>query len=188
MSTVLFTCHLYKKKHSSLAGFFLAISLVCLCVVIVNLCIGERELPPPIRGTNPYFLAGMLLLLAPAIYIWVAKRLHLDIYRSGNTVHLEISGDDQPLQLQFPLKVYAHWFKVPAPKGPDQKELYVTFCDRQDNKLFSLKHTKGFIHSVSPDFSYIDPLSGQKAMVAPRQFTCRHAEEVMAVLKRYKAV
>src|SRR5205085_345316 len=144
-----------------------------------------------IRGTNPYFLIGAMLFAVPAIYIWVVKKIKLEIYKMGNTVCVDVTDPVEPIQLKFPFTVYAQWFTVPAAKGPDMKELYVTFCDAQGNKLFSLKHTKGYIHSAPDNFTFIDIFgtdpNGPKPMVAQKQFTCSQVETVFDILKAHKA-
>jgi hypothetical protein len=188
MSTSLFSCAIYKKKHTNWAGFFLAMAIVCLVVVCVNAFIGERELPREIRGTTPYFVLGMALFTAPAIYIWVTKKIKLEIYKMGSTVCLDIADPEDPIQLKFPFKVHAQWFLVPAAKGPDQKELYLTFCDMQDTKLFSLKHTKGAFHSAPGNFTHVNLFGGTlKPIVAQRQFTCSKVEDIFNTLRAYKA-
>ena len=128
METSLHSSTVYKKLHTNLAGFFIAMSIVCLVVLVMDLFIGEQKLPRAIRGTNPYFFLGALLFAAPAIYIWVVKKIKIEIYKMGNILCVDVADPVEPIQLKFPFTVHAQWFNVPAPKGPDMKELYVTFA------------------------------------------------------------
>src|SRR5688500_19009474 len=99
MDASLFSCTIYKKKHTNWAGFFLAMSIVCLVVIIVNVFIGEKKLPREIRGTNPYFVIGMLAFAVPAVYIWVYKKIKLEVYKMGYTICLDIADPVEPIQL-----------------------------------------------------------------------------------------
>jgi hypothetical protein len=188
----LFTCKVYKKKHTVRAGILLALAITCFVVVAVNLFIGERELPRQVKGSTPYFVLAGFLIAIPPILILILKRETLEILERGMETSLCVAvKGEETFQLNSPFTVEGTFFASSMGHGVKKREIFLTFYEHNEPVL-TLYTALAVYHSVPEKFRYVDvfklPAREGRARLSKKRFSCRKTSELFYLLREKRVL
>ena len=116
---------LHKPMMNEAVGCAASVPLILAAVVVVNLFIGDDQLPREIRGSTPWFALATAITGAGAGWFWRRNRIRLKVIERDGERFLEIYDPSGPVVLQEPWQVEAGWFRMHMPKVGTQTTLVV---------------------------------------------------------------
>lgn len=162
MYTTEFSCYGLRPLHSRRLTVLIGFSIAALTFFGVNLYIGER-LPKALKGTDSYFFGAAVLFVLWALIIYFTRRFRINIYGDEKGMQVELNDPESydPILLRTPFTISKQWIRR---KNGDAyiKELFLTFFDKQNVPVLTLKGTLGDLRDVPPRFSYIDSHSADR--------------------------
>ncbi|MEZ4317384.1 MAG: hypothetical protein R3F61_07760 [Myxococcota bacterium] len=152
--------HIHKHSTSGTLGCLISVPLILAVVVVVNLFIGESDLPPEIRGTTPWLVLITVVTGGLAGWFWVRSRIRLAVVRRDGQTFVEVYDPGAPLVLAGPFDVRYGWTSFHMPKAGTQTLLIVGLYD-SDGLALSLTETWGTIYSPPHGWPSDFALEGQ---------------------------
>ncbi|MES2132248.1 MAG: hypothetical protein V4506_07840 [Bacteroidota bacterium] len=122
----------------------------------MNLYLGDQK-PRGLKGTNNYFLLATFLLTAWGFLIYFVRRFKINIYGKDQTLSIEINDRelDAPIVLNYPFTISKQYIR--RKNGHAYiKELFLTFFDKNNVPVLTLKGSLGDVRQVPSRFEYID--------------------------------
>jgi hypothetical protein len=109
-------------------GIVGALAAIAAVIVVLNLWIGDDQLPREIRGTTPWFGAVALALAGATGGLWARARRRLTLVEQDGRQVLEIA-DRPPVLLSGPFTVRTGWARMPAARGVSTTLVQVVFSE-----------------------------------------------------------
>lgn len=174
---------LRKKKHLNAAVFFWTFSIVCIVTVIVNLYIGEAQIPQGLQGKTSYFAIAAVILSVPGFYIYFTKKLKLVIYKIGQQLCVEIEDKSalEPIIITSPFTITKQWVHIDMGSRVKAKQLNLTFINAHNECVFTIYGNYGALQDPPIGWEYVNIYSRENTSpyyMAKNKFTCDKFESI----------
>ena len=125
--------HVHRPMMSEAMGCLGVVPIVFGVAVLMNLFIGESDLPRELAGSTPWFGLGFALSAVLAVGFWFRNRIRFTLLERDAVHYIEIYDPKGPIVLQGPFEVQYGWNPTSAGRGPDMTLLIVGLV--QDGEL-----------------------------------------------------